>query len=86
MSTNTTEQVGLKRMKYWSELGDSEKIERMRETVHKLLARNDELEKKVRKLEEHSHQDGKIVVPLTNPFGMSDISAGYRLKSEEVYF
>ena len=51
------------REKYWSELNQDEKIERMRRIVKNQGREVEELKEKVRKLRKHSHMNnGEIVV------------------------
>lgn len=57
------------REKYWNELTDSEKIERMRMMVHRAISDIGELEAKVERLSnallQHTHDPiGRIQVPL----------------------
>jgi len=56
--------MGTSREKYWSELDDSGKIERLREYVQRvesLIERIGELEYK---FQNHKHVDGEIVLPI----------------------
>jgi len=54
-----------RREKYWSELTDSEKIERMRDEVKRWQYKCAEMQNVVDKLHSHQHApNGEIVVPL----------------------
>lgn len=53
------------REKYWNELNDSEKIERLREQVRKLREIIIKMSNTVYKLKKHSHDDKQILIPLS---------------------
>lgn len=58
---------GASREKYWSEAGTEERIERMHIVVKHLQSTVSGLEAQVQELREHSHQDGRIVIPMNRP-------------------
>jgi len=62
----------LMREKYWSELDDSEKITRTREVVKQQGEALANIRKQLCDLREHSHAEGKMVVPLDNRQGRSE--------------
>ena len=74
------------RMKYWRELNEVEKIERMREQVHSLQSTVRFLEGEVVKLANHSHLDGKIVGPIRSEFGYVHEENSRSPNPEDVYF
>lgn len=63
-NTNTAQ-----REKYWVELTEIEKIERMRDIVKKMQEQNNNLQNQVYSLQgqlrEHEHINGKIYMPIT---------------------
>lgn len=63
---NQEKPVQAMREKYWSELDEGEKAERMRQVIHGLQRTVRHLEDSVRTLLNHKHSavDGSIVVPL----------------------
>ena len=75
------------REKYWSEIGIEEKVERMRREVKSLKSFMHVLSDKIDRLLEHSHLEGKIVIPLDR-YGRGGeenaFSAGG--KKDDVYF
>ena len=75
-----------KRMKYWSELSDTEKIERMRDEVKRQQHQNSELVRRLEKLENHSHgQNGDIKIPLKD-MGLNYGQACVQMTIGETYF
>ncbi len=78
-------EIGCSREKYWSELSDGKKIERMREQVKSLQGEIKQLRKSVFRLLIHKHLDGEIVTPVDNrEVGFEDVR---RLPNpNEVYF
>ncbi len=62
------------REKYWSEINDTEKIERLRKEIKYLKNRISDISSQSYKLEQHEHNAlGKIVVPINSggsPTGM----------------
>jgi hypothetical protein len=78
---------GAQREKYWSELEDAEKIERMREEVKKLERVAMSLSNKISKWQRHSHQDNKIVIPLEQDYPPGGITTSRKpLDPDKVYF
>jgi hypothetical protein len=75
------------REKYWKELDESKKIERMREVVKSLQGDVTYLRSVLESLERHQHLEGKIVIALHDgrPSGRS---IGGRIPNlpDEVYF
>ena len=59
-----TEEMKPMREKYWAELSDSEKIERMRYVVKSIKKRTERLSTDTHKLKCHLHLDGNLVVPF----------------------
>lgn len=92
----------VKREKYWEELTDSEKIERMRAIMkQKVYLENqlNELQNQVRQLRQvivfHSHLDGKVVEPVSEypkngglvpMVGGNVQSSSKPMSDKEVYF
>lgn len=82
------------REKYWSELNDTEKIERTRQQVINLMERFQRLEARINGLESnfrtHDHLNGKVVNDQNFIGGSSErgLTIGSRLNSNsnEVYF
>ena len=74
------------RQKYWSELDDKEKIERMRGIVKNLLESLELQQQKMTKIEKHEHLNGRLVVGLDdNRFGV--LPNSYRKQSgDDIYF
>jgi len=66
-----TETTGPAREKYWSELTDSAKIERMREIVKTQKRKMDELRTSIDALLKHGHnnQTGKMTLPFPEYIG-----------------
>jgi len=54
------------REKYWNELSDSEKIERLREQVRNLRVAIIKISNTVYKLKKHSHNDKQILIPMNS--------------------
>ncbi len=73
-----------RRQKYWKELSNSEKIERVRCILKILQLSADKIDKDMRTLRKHSHHNDKMVIPLEREFG--GIVEGGKPKSDEVYF
>ena len=74
------------REKHWSEIDDSERVKRLRETVKRLQYAVRKLEAAVRSLRHHEHGgDGKIVVRLGYEEGEPE-STGSRRTDDDVYF
>lgn len=74
------------REKYWKELTVGEKVERMREVI-KAISNDMQATKRILyKMEKHSHQDNKLVIPFKDDRCGGTI--GHRLgqKPDEVYF
>jgi len=75
------------REKYWSELDDSEKIDRMREIVKQKERAISSIREQLWDLKSHLHVEGKIVVPIEGrdqPRGYSPrIKPG---KEDDVHF
>lgn len=73
------------REKYWSELNDSEKIERMRNQVKSLQEEAKRLRELIFKLLVHKHLDGEIVIPVDS--GKSGVDQVRRTwDPDKVYF
>lgn len=53
-----------KREKYWSELDDTGKIERLREYAHRVESLTERIDKLENKFQNHKHVDGEIVLPV----------------------
>lgn len=54
------------RQKYWSELTDGEKIEKLRDHVASLARALVQADKVIADLLDHNHSDGQLVVPMEN--------------------
>lgn len=68
---------GIAREKYWEELTDAEKIDRLREVVASLSRDNETLSKGLVDLVRHQHgPDGSVLTPLKHP-DSSDNIMGY---------
>lgn len=63
-------QAGPCREKYWHELDDNGKIEKLGGVVTTLWHRVKELEHKNATMQKHTHMDGNIVIPIS--FSSSD--------------
>jgi hypothetical protein len=97
MGSVTSELIGgCCREKYWKELSDTEKIERLRTVLKRKESSIEALDKIVgnliRLFEEHIHLDGKRVMPINsrNLSGICDREKSYVSKDQEakgeVYF
>jgi len=75
-----------KRMKYWRELDEAGKVERMREVIRSLQSSNQFLETQVSNLLKHSHLDGLLVSPIQTSFGYSVQGEDASTKTGDVYF
>lgn len=57
------------REKYWSELNDEQKVERIRIVVRELMSLTSRIESRLRRIEkqfeQHNHNSGVVVVPVT---------------------
>lgn len=77
------------RNKYWSELENDERIERLRTLVKSIVSENNSLRKEMRIIKEHIHdKDGKAVIvkPLRDEYdGMSTLAGSVREDPEKVY-
>lgn len=71
------------RQQGWDDLPVIEKIERMRQIVKRIDYSVSELRQRIDKLEKHSHQDGKIVIPLAQEYGGA---IGAKMPEGKVYF
>lgn len=62
-------QIGLSagREKYWSELDEPEKIERLREYAQRVEYLTERINKLEVALERHDHKDGKVIMEV--PYG-----------------
>jgi len=70
------------REKYWEELNDKEKTERMHLVVKQLMRQVEELIDTNRKLMNHIHTpDGKMAVPFGN-YGGNPLGSGAYYKSD----
>jgi len=81
----------LSRQKYWSELNQDEKMERMREVIKSLISRVERAESNFHNLSNtfanHGHLNGKVVKDIkTNEISGSVASKSASLNSNEVYF
>ena len=82
------------REKYWDELNPKEKIERMRNIIHRLQKQLENANQTIRLLERHSHnKEGETVVVsrLSNRGNGEEITQGYLgqrkpMNPDEVYF
>ena len=74
----------LKRNKYWDELTDQEKIDRMRSEVKGMQSRLDSALKSVEALLRHDHNNGQLIVPLNDSRNYLDGSQ--RAFRDEKYF
>lgn len=78
------------REKWWSELNDGEKIERMREIIKSLRSNIHYLSRKMDELFEHAHLDGKLIIPLSWYSGREEVLGVEGPKGEQekdnVYF
>lgn len=89
---NDVNQAGPMRQKYWSELGIEEKIERIREQVWLLIHKVDNMNDVVSMLQQHTHQDGVMVIPMNAPIGggMGRVGRARQVnrweKDDDVYF
>lgn len=62
-----------RRDKNWDELADSEKIERMRQEVKRLVLLVNRHDRGISIMEEHRHGDGgELMVPLNSRRGLSE--------------
>ena len=55
-------------LKKWADKNDTEKLETLRNEIRNnrhLIRRVAELEKSIKKLSEHEHSNGKVVIPIT---------------------
>ena len=71
------------RDKYWSELDTEEKCKRLREQVKTLQRHQREMAIMLRKPSDHSHDGGKVMVPLYDPCGGEPIR---QPTGDDVYF
>jgi hypothetical protein len=75
------------REKYWSEIDESEKVERIRREVKTLIMRVDRLMNKMERIESHSHLDGELVVPLrSNIIESERPNRSHGPNTDDVYF
>ena len=78
------------RPKYWSELGLEEKVVRIREVVKqqdfRMRALEAELHKLASQFPDHSHTDGRVVIPAkdSHPWGY-EARPSTRLHDEEYF-
>jgi len=68
----TVDEIKTKQQKYWSELSESEKIERMREQIKNLQQSIRGLENSIRNLSEHNHLNNEIVMPIRSRHGYGE--------------
>ena len=57
------------REKYWSEIGIEDKVKRMRDIVKNMQNEIHQLRTRIYDLSEHSHSEGKIVIPMNKNDG-----------------
>jgi len=71
MATEGQEQCKPMREKYWSELDDQERVERMRLEIRHLKSQNKQLIESVRQLLNHTHasQCSSPSIPIDSAFG-----------------
>ena len=65
--------LGAGREKYWSELDDAGKIERLREYAQRVESFTERIGDLEYQLKNHKHLDGELVVPM----GRSNMEKGY---------
>ena len=80
------EQCNSIREKYWSEINEIEKIERMRREVKRHFRQLNELREQIRKLKRHRHNqpDGEIFIPMN--YGEYDEIPRPERSGDDVYF
>uniref|UniRef100_A0A6H2A5B7 Uncharacterized protein n=1 Tax=viral metagenome TaxID=1070528 RepID=A0A6H2A5B7_9ZZZZ len=80
----------VKEEKMWEDLNSDEKIERIRACVKQqerhLASRLNNIEDGNRKLFDHSHQDNKIVIPITRFSGNNTMLSQAPNKDGKSYF
>ena len=82
-----SEELKSSREKYWSELSDSEKAERMRGQVKNLLRTIREIESSIRNFSEHNHLNNEIVMPIRSRHGYGEAEQMRRGPGkDDVYF
>ncbi len=74
------------REKFWKELSIEEKIERMRNAVKGIDANLSATRTVLRKIEKHSHQDNKLVIPFEDDHCGGMVGRIRGDKPDEVYF
>ena len=74
-----SEELKASREKYWEELDDSGKIERLREVIKQQSRSLENATKIVEKLRNHSHSEsGRIMVFAFREYGEEESLVGYR--------
>jgi len=81
-----SEEIKSYREKYWEECSIEEKIERTRDQVKNLQSVIDRALGQIELLNEHSHQEGKLTVPLGFRFDVKPTSLRRDRGKKEVYF
>jgi len=78
------------REKYWSEIDDTRRIERMRQEVRHLKSQNRQLIESVRSLLKHTHKDNTPPLVEIEPAYGSQLSGGGLIQvgaiGDDVYF
>lgn len=74
------------REKYWSEIDVEEKTERLRSEVKKIQKNLSECLKRLGQLEEHSHGESGLVIPLKKQYRSESYGTRRLKKDDEVYF
>lgn len=87
----TDEQCKPMRQKYWSELDDHGRIERMRQEIRHLKSQNKQIIESMRQLLIHVHnKDGKPLLPIEPAFGSQlhgyFTGSGEAASNDDVYF
>ena len=78
--------TGDNRAKYWNELDDSEKIERMRQEVKHLVNRINTLTEKIDELFDHRHMEDGTLCKQLERYGLRTAEKVPTAKEGEEYF
>ena len=74
------------REKYWSELSDPEKIERLRDVIKNLERAIEKMASYLDKLVGHQHLDGRLYKPIEHPNAESYGSIYYQRHKHDEWF
>ncbi len=88
MIMSDSDECKTSREKYWSELDEKGKIERMREELKRCVRRCDELEADVLQLKRHKHTaDGAVVVSAFDAYATTGFPRSPRPSAgDDIYF